>query len=271
MTILKPIPEADSAQRVEFLRNAISEFPSEWQLQSRLADALVAMGNEKCGKEAVFLYEEVLKNEIDNERRRSVTASLMWLYSQMGDLENAERIILSQSPVDFSREVLLARVLRNEKTEEYRAEAILALLHELYMVILQSVMAEYSLAHSQAGLDTLLTVAGLYECIFGNGEYGIYHNDMSELYLNCSSVAIELNDPERALKYLEIGLDHYLEFRKTREKIPFEAPLINRAKNYRPGIVLLRRKDFEDYMQSFSPECVDAIRNNPRYAPLLAE
>ena len=33
-----------NAQLVDFLRNTISEFPAEWQLQYRLANALVFMG-----------------------------------------------------------------------------------------------------------------------------------------------------------------------------------------------------------------------------------
>ncbi len=37
----------DNIPLVEFLRNAISEFPSEWQLQYRLANALVSAGHQK--------------------------------------------------------------------------------------------------------------------------------------------------------------------------------------------------------------------------------
>ena len=39
--------QRDNVLLVEFLRNAISEFPSEWQLQFRLANALVSMGYQK--------------------------------------------------------------------------------------------------------------------------------------------------------------------------------------------------------------------------------
>lgn len=37
-----------NAQLVDFLRNTISEFPAEWQLQYRLANALVFMGYQKA-------------------------------------------------------------------------------------------------------------------------------------------------------------------------------------------------------------------------------
>lgn len=293
--ISEPI-NTDSVLRVEFLRNALSEFPSEWQLQYRLAGALVTLGYERCErrvlmegdggvrynteknaqnecwKEAVYLYENVLKQEIDDDGRRSVITSLMWLYSLMGEQENAERTARTQSPVSYSREVLLADASKSEKTEEYRAEAILALMHELYKVTGNAVMEMYSLSRSQEGLDILLAIVRFYETIFEDGNYGIYHNDVCMLYLNCSSLAKKLGDSELSVKYFEIGLEHFLGYKKIRKRTQFAAPLINKAKNYGPSIVLLDRKWIEEeYMQSFSPEYADAIRNNPRYAPIFAE
>lgn len=285
----------DNAQLVDFLRNAISEFPSEWQLQYRLANALVSMGYQKsephtivtkgshyfqynteynaqneCWKEAISLFEEILKKEIDDDSRTSVIFSLMWLYSWMGDWKNAEKTALSQSPVRVSREVLLADTTKDEKSEEYRGEAILALMHELYKVLRTAVMIKHSLSHSQAGLDALLAVVRLYESILTDGNCGIFHNDICMLYLNCSSIALHLSDSERALNYYEIALEHFLAFKQVQKLSPFTAPLVDKAKNYRPSIVLLDREWFEEHMQSFPGEFVDAIKNNPKYASIFA-
>lgn len=289
------LEKKDAKQRVAFLRNAIAEFPSEWQLQIRLADALKTLGFEKrehpivvtgeddarynteknaqneCWKEAVSLYEEVLKKEIDDDSRRSAIHSLLWLYSLMGEQEKAEKAALSQSPVSQSREVLLAEASHHEKTDEYRSEAILSLMHELYRVTGSAVMANDSLSRSQKGLDILLMVAGFYESIFEDGNYGIYHNDMCMLKLHCSSIAMALNDPERAQNYFENALEHYLVFRQVRERAQFAAPLIHKAKNYGPSIVLMKREDFEKDMQNLPAECADAIRNNPKYAEIFAQ
>lgn len=285
-----------NAQLVDFLRNTISEFPAEWQLQYRLANALVFMGYQKskphtivakeshyfqyntednvqneCWKEAIFLFEEILKKEIDDDSRTSVILSLMWLYSLMGDQENAERTAFSQSPVRISREVLLADTIKGGKSERYCAEAILALMHELYKVLRTAVMIRHPLSHSQAGLDTLLAIVRLYESIFDDGNCGIFHNDMCMLYLDCSSIAVHLNESEHALKYCEIALDHFLEFKHVQGISKFTAPLIEKAKNYRPSIVLLDREWFEEHMQSFPAELIDAIRNNPKYALIFIQ
>lgn len=285
----------DTARHVAFLRDAISEFPSAWQLQYRLANALVSMGYQKSEThtivtkgsdyfqyntehnakneywiEAIYLFEEVLKQEIDDDSRTSAIFSLMWLYSWMGNQENAERTALSQSPVRISREVLLADTTIDEKSEGYRSEAILALMHELYKVLRTAVMIKHSLSHSQEGLDALLAVVDLYENIFKDGNCGIYHNDMCMLYLNCSSVAVYLHDTERALHYYETALDHFLEFPKVQKDAQLTAPLVKNAKDYNPSIVKLDREWFEEHMQTFPTECAEAIKNNPKYAAIFA-
>lgn len=234
----------DTARHVAFLRDAISEFPSAWQLQYRLANALVSMGYQKSEphtivakgsdyfqyntehnakneywKEAVSLVEEVLKQEIDDDSRTSAIFSLMWLYSWMGNQENAERTALSQS---------------------------------------------------QEGLDTMLAVVRLYESIFYDGNYGMFHNDMCMLYLNCSSLAVHLQDTERALRYYETALDHFLEFPKVQKDAQLTAPLVKNAKDYQPSIVKLDREWFEEHMQAFPTECAEAIKDNPRYAAIFA-
>ncbi|MDE6641047.1 MAG: helix-turn-helix domain-containing protein [Acetatifactor sp.] len=290
----------DNALRVEFLRNAISEFPAEWQLQFRLADALTAMGSQKyrartitaeggddirndaetaykeCLKEVISLEEEVLKKEIDDDHRAAVIGRLLWAYSYVGDFENAERTALSQSPVRISREVLLTSAAEGEKGEEYSEEAILTLMHQLFRVIELYFWKNHSLAHSQTALDTSLAAARLYESIIDDGNFGMHHNDMCILYLRCSSAAIHLDDSERAYKFLEIALNHFMEFNQV-IKMPqmpqFTAPLVSKAKarNCISEIFALDRKLVEDHMQDLPVECADAIRNNPRYASIFAE
>ena len=285
----------DTARHVAFLQDAISEFPSSWQLQYRLANALVSQGYQKSEphtivakgseyfqyntehnaknkywKEAISLFEEVLKQKIDDDSRTSAIFSLMWLYSLIGNQENAERTALSQPPVRIGREVLLADTTQGEKSEGYRGEAILALMHELYKVLRTAVMISPSLSHTQEGLDTLLAVVRLYETIFKDGNCGLYHNDMCMLYLSCSSVAVYLHDTRQALHYYETALDHFLEFPKVQKDAQLTAPLVKNAKDYHPSIVKLDRVWFEEHMQTFPAECAEAIKNNPKYAAIFA-
>ncbi|MBD5104239.1 MAG: helix-turn-helix transcriptional regulator [Ruminococcaceae bacterium] len=286
----------ESELLVEFLRNAISEFPSEWQLQYRLAGALQSMAYQKDKtrvttaegydyfrydteknaqneylKEAISLYEGVLKKEIDDSYRTAAILSLMTLYSLIGDFENAERTALSQPPVRISRELLLVWAAEDEKGDQYRGEAILALMYELNGVISSSVMIKHSLANSQSGLDKLLAVARLYESIFDDGNYGPFHNDLCLLYLRCSLIAVHLKDFEHALNYFEIALDHFIEFKQERENFRFTAPLVRKANNIVTGICALDREFFEQHMQSFPAECANSIRNNPKYSPIFAQ
>lgn len=291
------LKDGDYAQTLSFLRNVLSEFPSEWQLQFRLANALISMGHQnsephkivvgtgdciqynteynaqnECWKEAISLFEEILKKEMDDDYRTSAILSLMWLYAWTGNQEAAERTALSQSPVRISREVLLAYTTAGEKSESYHGEAILVLMHELYKILRTDVMSKNSLSHSQKGLDVSLAIVRLYENIFDDGNCGIYHNDLCMLYLNCASIAAHLKDSERALHYYETALDHFLAFKQVwgTGTPGFTAALIDKARNYSPSIVQMDREWFEEHMQSLPAECADAVRNNPRYAPIFA-
>ncbi|MDE5891803.1 MAG: hypothetical protein K2H45_02650, partial [Acetatifactor sp.] len=228
---------------------------------------------KECLKEAISLFEEVLKKEIDDNYRAEVISRLLWLYPYMGDFENAERTALSQSPVRISREVLLASAAEGEKGEKYSGEAILTLMHQLFRAIELYLMKNHSLAHSQTALDTSLAVAQLYESIIDDGNFGMHHNDMFMIYFRCSSIAIRLNDSERAMNYFETALNHLVEFNQIM-KMPqmpqFTAPLVSKAKSCISDIFMLNRESFEDHMQSLPAECVDAIKNNPKYASIFA-
>ena len=94
---------------------------------------------------------------------------------------------------------------------------------------------------------------------------------MCMLYLRCSSVANHLNDSECALDYLETALEHFIEFKQAQEMPQFTASLVNKAKNCVTTIYVLDRESFEQYMQALPVDCVDAIRNNPKYASIFAQ
>lgn len=117
----------------------------------------------------------------------------------------------------------------------------------------------------------MLAVARLYESIIDDGNLGILHNDMCMLYLRCSSAAIYLNDPERALHYIEIALDHFVKYKQIRETHRFTAPLVSKAKNCVTTAFVLDRELVEGHMQALPVEGADAIRNNPRYASIFTQ
>lgn len=288
----------DMGKLLEFLRNAISEFPSEWQLQCRLANVLAILGYQECEpnttiseegsicidreknaqnrylKEAVSVYEEALKKDMDDGYRTGTIGALIGLYSFLGDFENAEKTARSQSPVKISREVLLARAAEGEKAEEYSGEAILALMHELYLAINGLISEKRSLTYSQAALDAQLAVARLYESIFEDGNFGSFHNDICMLYVSCSSIAVQLNDAERALQYYETAWEHFMQWdhfaksNQLRESHPLTAPLVCKAKNGAASFTVIDREWME---QRIPAAYADAVRNNPKYASFFAE
>ena len=217
------------------------------------------------------MYEAVLKKEIDAPYRVAAISTLVSLYSRMGDYENAEKTTRIQSPLQVSKEVLLASAADDEKGDRYRGEAILALMNELKTVVEKSVIFKNSLAHSQAGLDKLLAVVHLYESIFDDGNCGKFHSDLCMLYLRCSVASVHLKDFDSASGYFDVAFDHFTKYKQERKNFHFTALLVEKAGNTAIGVVVLNREIFELYMKSLPDELADTIRNEPKYAPIFAE
>lgn len=295
------LEDQDMTPCVQFLRNAISEFPSEWRLQYSLAFALRRMGFQKHGgyaraakggdyfqydtdyhaqneywKEAIALYETILREEIDADFRSAAINSLISLYSLMGDSENAERTAGTQPSVHKCREVLLARDIDGEKGERYRGEALLALMHELNEVSERAVQMKPSLLDSQSGIDKRLAVAKLYESIIDDGNYGVLHSDLCRLYLRCFSIAGGLNDFESALNYFDTAFNHFVQFRQLLENqglknFQYTASLVSQVKEPKISFANLDPKNLEWYTGQLPAELMDKIRSNPKYAPMFAQ
>ena len=101
--LLKPGITPDKRMLKEsilFLREALSEFPNEWNLQERLATFLWIKNsndrkesNDAALKEVVELFEMAYKNSDDFERKDSILASLIMVLGDLGDYQKIEEML----------------------------------------------------------------------------------------------------------------------------------------------------------------------------------
>lgn len=289
--------QGDMSPCIELLRNAISEFPAEWRLQIRLAYALDQMGWKKHGarafttddsdypqydilynsqneywKEAVSLYEKVLKSDIDSDNRTSVVSCLIILYSEMGDYEKAVKIASSQPSVMMCKEVLLPKAVEGEMRDRYQGEALLALTHELKNVMEMAVYTKLSLVRSQAGVDKLLAVARLCESILDDGNCGAVHSDLCMIYSDCAIITSRLKDFKGAMNYFDIAFDHLTKFNQLSdvEKHQYTAPLVSKVKDIN-GRFVISQENWKGWMECIPKEFADAIRENPKYSSIFSQ
>ncbi len=259
--------DGDVTECIRLMKNALKEFPSESGLQMCLARALYLKGF-KGGEmpniyleEAATLYEDLL------EANNDVILPLLDVYSLMGEYDKAEKKALKQPKVQMSREVLLAPIFTGEKGDKYRAEAILALLHQLNIAVESAIVGNRELAHSKEGLEISLSVRNLYEKIFGNEGYGKFHSDMCMIDLRCAKIAVCIKDYEEALAFFDSAYGHYTKFLENDDI--FKSSILSAAGNTDIPVIVCKAEYFGNILAELPEEVKEKIVRNPKYAEIF--
>ena len=283
--------DSDMTECIALLRRALEEFPTTIGLKFYLAAALNKEGwnhkGEKPNKfweEAVVLYEELLEHEPNS------IIPLLSIYGELGEYEKAEKKALEQTPVDMSREVLLGRILGAEKGEQYRGEAVIALLHELRLAFDDAISLNDALMKSQESIDILLALRSLYEKVFGQKSYG-YHSDFCFIDMALVKLYGNREDYDKALDYFDSAFEHYTKFRQwwepcmrcTQEQAGqiekksflcsdrFET-IILKSVSPAGGKLYLCEADFLRFtIAGFPDKIKEQLKCNPKYADIFRE
>lgn len=289
----------DLSECVELLRAATEEFPGDPRLLLRLGDALVFLGWQKKGvlnkpqndtdsvsedidynrqnvywKEALQIYEKLLKTELTPVQHDAVVFALIHLYQHLGDYGKAHDLADKQTSLPLCREVLLAKTTTDQERDQYRGELIISLLTELNCVLSNSVLQNPSLSASAYGKEVFCSLITLFETIFPDGRCGQRHMDLRYLYFTLAILETRNEgNMEKALMYFDKGFAHHKEYCKinTSGDYSYTAPLVSR--------VLLPVEKFQpvpdffwkEHMRMMPDELKEEIRKNPKYAECFAE
>ena len=226
-------PSPVSIKCVEMLRAASEEFPSEPQVLIKLGYALSMHGWEKYGarsytkdgsdyayedteynsgnvywQEEVRVFEKALEMDISPEDKDTVTMMLITVCAKMGYSDKAKSLALKQNSIIMSRESLMPKATEAEERDKYQGEAVISLLTELKNVIVNSVCTKISLFTTVDGIKLILALAQLYESVFSDGNFGIAHSHIRDLYLHVTTCEDRRKNTEQAFEYFKKGFEH---------------------------------------------------------------
>lgn len=266
--------EDDMAECIRLMRKGLEEFPSEPELQIRLAHALLSKGIQETEKPNMYLEEAATLYEEVSAQNSTVIAPLIDTYTLMGEYEKAEKKALEQPKVEMCREVLLARIFNEKRGGRYGGEAVLSLLHELRLAIESAIARNEKLANSREGIEISLSVRHLYEKIFGGECYGKFHSDLCMLDLRCVKIAANIKDYDEALAFFDSAYIHYSKFLELQsddrfEVDHFDTPLLSAAENTSISIIMCKPELLEHSLSNLPAEIKARIVNNPKYAGLF--
>lgn len=265
--------DGDVTECIRLMRKGLEEFPSEPELQMCLAHALRLKWSEEGERTSIYLEEAAALYEEVSKTNSDIICALLDTYSLMGEYDKAEKKAMEQPEVRRSREVLLMPIFDGEKGDRYRGEAVLALLHELSIVIDWAIARNEKLVNSKEGIEISLAVRRLYEKTFGGENYGKFHSDLCMLDLRCVKIAAGIKCYDEALEFFDSAYTHYTKFLELKkdgyfEDDHFDTPLLSAVGNTSIPVIMCKPEYFDNSL-SYLPEEVKAqIMNNHKYAKL---
>lgn len=238
------------------LREGIAEFPNNERLMFTLADTLTEAGwrrhkewlcydeegfihhnyeihqSNEFWAEAIKISEHLADNAKDNEIVTKSLRILVLLYRNIGENEKAFTCANKMPELKNCREVLLASASDRKEEAKYIGEFLLKSAREFTGQLIYGLMTNKHNFDSDMPIDKIKGAIALFNLICDDGNLGIYHSDLVELYLYLSRVEWERGYHDETFVSLDKALEHAkaLESLSGKTEHNLTAPLVSFVK-----------------------------------------
>lgn len=237
---------------ITFARNALIEFPGNEKLMLCLASVLYNAGYVRYGehhltdsegydildvekhkkyaewKEAISLYEKLLKTMDNGEPRHRVIRELTQLYLNTGDHTRALEVIESAPNIYGAREFLKAKAMDGKKRAEAYGEALLKTVKACSELMVSSVLVNEKNMTISEKVQSLRGAIEIFHTVCTDGNCGSYHAYIARVYTLLSLYLWLDGQKDEAFIALDSALSHFKRFDESNAKDTgyYTAPLI---------------------------------------------
>ena len=261
---------------IEILRNAVNEFPNDYDLLGNLAFYLGKKTDTR--KEAISINERILADCADDHIRYGVMQKLAYDYHSIGEKDKAVKIanMLPSTPVTC--DMLLRHIYDGEEKINQLTSNIAYFCDYITSDIKYFTSAKYGDDISADGAKTRIKLyqkaIDIYNIIYENGDYGFYNGRMNPLYLIMAQNYILLNDFDNALDCLEKAADFAIAF-DTMPEIFTHTSIISNGNEFSKAKNLAKDYDYNDSYEMLHDhlpgEKYDPIRETERFKAVAAK
>ena len=192
------MPEA-----VALLREALKEFPNEHSVMSELAHAIFYqnINDTERYKEVIELEERILRESTNQELRDVAVQLLCYSYNYLGDYEKAKEYAETASGIQFSKELLLSNILKDDECEIFSKELITVLADYIGLCTYHLNSISWEKRH-----EFYLKIL---EMIFDDGFYGFYSTCAAERHHFLARIYAGWENQEEKVRYHLEQLVHF--------------------------------------------------------------
>lgn len=217
---------------VSILREGLAEFPQNKKLMITLADTLLEAGwrrhkewlyyddegyiqhnydvhkKNQYWSEAVKLCEKLVDITHDNAIFARAVKILVLLYRNFGENEKAIAYANRMPELGDCRELLLASATDGKEEAKYIGTALLKMASEFAEQLVYGLVNNVHHYESDMPIDKIKGAINLFYLICDDGNFGVYHGKLIQLYLYLSRVEWERGYHDRAFFSLDEALKH---------------------------------------------------------------
>ncbi len=237
---------------ISFARNALIEFPGNEKIMLCLASVLYNAGYVRYGeyhlsddegydvldvekhrtysewKEAISLYEKLLKTMENGEARHRVIRELTQLYLNTGEHTRALEVIETAPNIYDSREFLKAKAMDGKKRAEAYGDGLLKTVRACSELMVSAVIANKKNMSTTEKVQSLLGAIEIFNVVCTDGNCGSHHAYIARVYTLLSLYLWLDGKKDEAFDALDLSLSHFKCFDESRTKKTgyYTAPLI---------------------------------------------
>jgi len=267
-------------ENIEILRNAVNEFPNDYNLLSDLAYYLGSCNKrEDTIKEAISINERILADCTDDHIRYGVIQKLAYDYNSIGEKEKAIKTANKLPYWALTSDRLLRDIYDGDDRISHLKYNIPHYCDEITSAIKLFAGTKYGYDTSIDGgkkrIELYKKAIKIYEIIFENGDYGFYNGRMKDLYLSAAQNYILINDFDSALDDLEKAADYAIAF-DTMPEVFTHTSLLSENNKFSKAKNLGKVYDYNESYQILhnhllANERFDPIRETERFKAVVAK
>ncbi len=209
----------DISGKIAVWREAVRNYPGDFECIAGLADALAESANcggepevlETAAREAIALYDRVLRDCTDGCLRNRAVSELVYLYSDrdfsFADEEKAVQYARMAGKFDESSEILLARAYFTDENRDLRTKQ--RHLNNLNFMDLLCMNLYYQHGETpEERISACETAAKLWNTLIPDGNFLFFHCRLQRLYQILARSHAELGHKAETVTAIRMALHH---------------------------------------------------------------
>jgi len=247
-------------EAIAIMREANAKYPGNFKLMDGLAGAIFFDSGEgrsdeytKNAREEIISIGEKIRAECKDDRiRRDILQTMCYTYDYMGESEKAVKLVNENlDSVYLSRESMLEHLLKGDDLIKHR-QGNLCMFASFCAWEMKCLSKDFA---PEEKLPVYENILKIYFMIFPDRDYGYYHIEISDYYIDMAVICLNMGDNGKAVENLKKSMELKITFDNLIYPVPHTSPFVNKheftgiTKNYKGNQchLMLKILDNEKY------------------------